>query len=149
MTFWNNATATVWQTLWNTHGSPTLRIYEKVTSWTMSAGVAYNPLHDYPEDGSGNPSDQNYASQDYVDSGYVPVDNSNNIMVDLVGVTERPIITVVLPYSSAIDTAIDDCWGIEVPAGSGNLYQKRNRSYLPPHNNSPSTIRLELAERSA
>lgn len=130
-------------------GKPKLRIYPPVAEWTLDAGMTYNSLSDTFVDSDGDATTQAYSDQSYTEANYVAVGGGGTVEVAVPGVTEVPTLTVYVKCTSAVDGALDDAWGVEVPGGSANLYRISDRSYLPHGVSSPSVIVLQLSERNA
>lgn len=132
---------------WITLGRPLLNIYGPVSGWSLPAGVIYDEGQDRFEDGAGNEVIVDYVAVATITTArYVPVQPANR--ADRVDVGDdlafdEPGLMVRVEYSSAVETALADTWGIGV---SGTIYRQttRRRRYLPLGAASPKVFELEL-----
>jgi hypothetical protein len=138
--------------IWDAYGRPYLRVYRPISTWTLGAGVTYNPTRDRFEDAEGDAVTISYTTAaGYADVRYVPLTRPSpfaEIAVAMAtGAVEQPSVRAYVEYSAATLATLGDYWAIRMGATLYRLTDRAEWRYMPVGAVTPELIVIGLIEQ--
>lgn len=120
-----------------------MKIIKPVSTWTLAAGIEYDPHQDQFIQGDGEVAGVTYIAQPSITVNYLPSRQNNAMTIGIPGLTtvtatEQPII---LQWTAIVQAAIATCWGVLI---GDTLYRVKSWELFPLV--SPVEIRVSLIE---
>jgi hypothetical protein len=131
------------QQLWRFSGSPKLRLIQPITAWTLPSGVRYDGNLDRFVGVNGQTVVVDWQAQPYLEVGFLPSPQNNDVTLALPGVTIVARTPVTLLWSEATEAAVRTAWGVSL---SAKLYRIDKFALVPLGVAIPNSIDLELIE---